>query len=580
MGSGTTGEGGVGPAPREARLKFRSWAGPALVLMVLIAYAPAFRAGFIWDDDRYVTKNPALLDAHGLAAAWTTLDATVQYYPLTHTTFWIEHRLWGLDPRGYHVVNALLHATAAVLVWRLLVLLGVPGAWLASAVFALHPVHVESVAWITERKNTLSAVFYLASAHAFLSWALGEARGFRRPATASALFLAALLSKTVTATLPVALALVLWGKRGALRRAETGWLVPMLAAGAIFGAITHHLERTQVGAEGADWVLAFPARIVLAGRIVWFYLGKLVWPHPLVFIYPRWVPEPASALSWLPAAGVVGLLAAAWGLRARFGRLPFASIAYFIVSLAPALGFFTVYPMRYSWVADHFQYLASLGPIVLVCACAGTAAAGRPFARPAAAAVLLALGVATSSRCLAFATEETLWRDTLAHNPDAWIAHNNLGILLAQRGASSEAASHFERVLALRPEHSGALANLGYLHELMGRDEDAAASLARAVSMRPTDPDARAHLVRVLLRLGRPAEALAPALEASHLRPDDPEILCDAGTLLATAGRPAEGIPLLARALALRPGFARAEANLERARRAAAGGDLEYPPAR
>ena len=561
-------------------MKIRSWAGPALVLMVLVAYLPAFRAGFIWDDDRYVTKNPALLDAHGLVAAWTTLDATVQYYPLTHTSFWIEHELWGFDPRGYHVVNALLHAAAALLVWRILVLLEAPGAWLAAAVFALHPVQVESVAWVTERKNTLSAVFYLASAHAFLSWALGRARGARRPATAAALFLAALLSKTVTATLPIALAIVLWAKRGSLRRAEIGWLAPMLAAGAIFGALTHHLERTQVGAEGADWALSVPARLVLAGRIVWFYLGKLAWPHPLVFIYPRWTPDPSSALAWLPAAGVAALLAAASRARGRFGRWPLAALAFFVVTLAPALGFFTVYPMRYSWVADHFQYLASLGPIVLTVAGAAWAFGARPLARPAAAAVLFVLGTATWTRCLAYASEETIWRDTLARNPSAWIAHNNLGILLAQRGASQEAASHFERVLALRPEHSGALANLGYLQELMGRDAEAAASLARAAAMRPEDADARAHLVRVLLRLGRTADALAPALEAARLRPDDPEILCDAGTLLATAGRPGEGIPLLRRALALRPGFPRAAANLERARRAAGAGDLEYPPAR
>ncbi|HZN55919.1 MAG TPA: tetratricopeptide repeat protein [Candidatus Polarisedimenticolaceae bacterium] len=561
-------------------MTLRRWAAPALAALVLIAYAPAFRAGFIWDDDRYVTRNPALLDAHGLAAVWTTLDATPQYYPLTHTTFWIEHALWGLDPRGYHLVNAALHAIAAILVWRILLLLEVPGAWLAAAVFAVHPVHVESVAWVTERKNTLSGVFYLASALVFLRWALAGARDARRPLAASALYLAALLSKTVTATLPIALLLVLWAKRGTIRRNEVAWLAPMLAAGAAFGAITHHLERTQVGAEGADWAIPFAAKAVLAGQIVWFYLGKLLWPANLVFIYPRWTPDPSSAVAWLGTAATVALLAAAWSARHRIGRLPFAALVFFLVSLAPALGFFSVYPMRYSWVADHFQYLASLGPIVLASAGAAAAVGGRPPARAAAGALLIALALATSVRCRVYADEPTLWRDTLARNPDAWIAHNNLGILLAQQGKAVEAETHFERVLALRPDHSGALANLGYLQELLGRDGEAAVTLARAAKLRPDDADARTHLVRVLLRLGRDAEALGPALEAARLRPDDADVNCDAGTLLATAGRPAEAIPLLERALRLRPGFPRAAASLTLARRAAAGGVLEYPAPR
>ncbi len=566
----------------------RGWgAGMLLAALVLVAYAPALRAGFIWDDNRYVTANPALRDLGGLIAVWTTLDSTPQYYPLTHTVFWIEHALWGLDPLGYHAVNALLHAASAVLLWRILLLLEIPGGWLAAAVFGVHPVHVESVAWITELKNTLSALFYLASARVFLGWALGGAGAPRRPLVAAAFYLAALLSKTVTSTLPVALGIVLWWKRGRIEKQALAWLAPMLAIGAILGALTRQLERTQVGATGAEWALSMADRTALAGRIVWFYLGKLLWPANLVFIYPRWSVDASSLSQWLWTLAAAALLSFLWVTRGHLGRGSFAAFALFVVTLTPALGFFDVYPMRYSWVADHFQYLASLGPIVL--ACAWTAqrsariAAALPSARRAsqfvAGAILVLLAGRTFARCRVYSDEETLWRDTLARNRDAWIAHNNLGILLAERGQDAAAAAHFERVLALRPEHTGALANLGYLQELMGRDADAAATLSRATVARPGDADVRTHLVRTLLRLNRPDEALPYALEAVRLRPDDADGLADAGSLLASAGRPAEGIPLLERAVALRPGFARAVANLELARESARSTGLRYPPA-
>jgi len=530
-----------------------------LLALVLLVYLPVFDAGFIWDDDAYVTDNPVLHDVRGLIAAWTTLDATPQYYPLTHTSLYIDHALWGTRPLGYHVVNVLLHAASAIVLWRILVGLDVPGAFLAAAIFAVHPVHVESVAWITERKNTLSCLFALGSAAMFL-------RRAPRRGLAALLYAFALLAKTVTATLPIVLGLTIWWKRGRLTRTEVAWLAPMLAAGAALGSITRHLEATQLGASGGAWALTLAERTILAGRIVWFYLGKLAAPFELIFIYPRWRVDASSALAWAAPVAVVVTAAALLLLSRRIGRAPFAAFAAFVVMLAPASGYFDVYPMRYSWVADHFQYVASIGPIVLAAAGAAMGLRGR-WARSLAIVLVAALGIRAFARTRAFHDEETLWRDTLARNPGAWIAHNNLAILLASRGDAAFAEVHFRQVLALEPGHTGALANLGYALERMGRDAEAAETLTRAASVRPEDADARAHLVRILLRLGRPAEALVPAIEAARLRPDDPDILCDAGTLLASRGRPAEGIPFLERALSLRPGFDRARENLARARR-------------
>jgi Flp pilus assembly protein TadD len=437
-------------------------------------------------------------------------------------------------------------------------MLELPGAYLAAAIFAVHPVHVESVAWITERKNTLSCLLALGAAFQFL-------KPEPRRGWAAILYAGALLSKTVTATLPVVIGLALWWKRGKVERRELSWLVPMLAAGAVLGSITRHLESTQLGASGGTWALTLAERTVLAGRVVWFYLAKLVAPIDLIFVYPRWAIDASSLSAWIAPAAVVAALLALFFLRNRIGRGAFVSLASFLVMLAPASGYFDVYPMRYAWVADHFQYMASIAAIAGAAALVAVLWTGRS-ATIVAAALVAALSVRSFVHARAFHDEETLWRDTLARNPGAWIAHNNLGIRLAERGENAEAEAQFRTVLELEPGHSGALANLGYLLDREGRDTEAADVLARAAAARPDDADARAHLVRVLLRLGRPADALPYALDAARLRPGDPEILCDAGTLLAAAGRASEGIPLLERALALRPGFARAQENLARAR--------------
>ena len=246
----------------------------AILALAALAYIPAVGGGFIWDDDYYVTENPTLRTADGLRAIWTDPGATPQYYPLTHTSFWIEYRLWGLEPAGYHVVNVLLHALAAVVLWRLLHALGVPGAWLAAAVFAVHPVHVESVAWITERKNVLSGMLYLASATCWVRYLGLDSEQERDPAAGWAaagavLFVGALLAKTVTASLPMSLLLVAFWKGKRLRAGALVLLGAMLAAGVLMGSLTSWLERNQIGAVDGPWDLGWWERVGVAGRAWW-----------------------------------------------------------------------------------------------------------------------------------------------------------------------------------------------------------------------------------------------------------------------------------------------------------------------
>src|ERR1700704_5564538 len=343
--------------------------GALLVALIIMAYQQVWHAGFIWDDDAYVTRNPTLRDLHGLWRIWFDVTSTPQYYPLVHTSFWLEYHLWGLNPFGFHLTNVLLHAIGAVLLWRILVRLQLPGAWLAAAIFAVHPVEVESVAWITERKNVLSAVFYFAAALAYLRFV--SKRDDQNPNRASpyfislVLFICALLSKTVACSLPAALLLVRWWRKGRLSWRDAFPLVPFFVIGASMGLLTAWLEQHHVLAEGAQWSYTFLERCLIAGRGICFYAAKFFWPHKLAFIYPRWNIDAHSIGQWIFPIAVIVIVVVLWCARRRLGRGTLVAFLIFIGTLFPALGFFNVYPFRYSFVADHFQYLASIGLIAL-----------------------------------------------------------------------------------------------------------------------------------------------------------------------------------------------------------------------
>jgi tetratricopeptide (TPR) repeat protein len=525
------------------------------------AYLPALGAGFVWDDDAYVVDNPMLRSPGGLGRIWTDTAATPQYYPLTHTTFWIEYQLWGLRPAGYHAVNVVLHAISALLLWTVLRRLRVPGAWLGAALFALHPIQVESVAWITERKNVLSGLFYLAACLAYLRFARLDddredptrSRSRVTYLVAFVLFVCALLSKTVTASLPVALALVIWWKRGRLGGRDLKPLVPMIAIGTIFGGLTAWLERVQVGAEGAEWSLSLLQRFLLAPRIVWHYLEKLAWPAELTFIYPRWSIRPADPAAWVWPVALVGLFVALWFVRRRLGRGPLTALAYFVITLGPALGFINVYPMRYSFVADHFQYLAGIGPLALAGAAVWrtTASATRRFgptatgvARVSTSALLVGtLALLTAAQARVYESLEVLWRDTLAKNPEAWAAHNNLGAMLGERGSLEEAASHLEQAIRLKPDHAGAWANLGVVRARQGRLDDALSRFQRGVELDPDDAGSRILLGEALARSGRVGEAEVQLARAVELDPDDPRGHHLRADLLVSRGEFEEALP-------------------------------------
>jgi tetratricopeptide (TPR) repeat protein len=529
---------------------------------LLVAYWPALHGGLLWDDDAHVTQ-PALGSLHGLWRIWFDVGATQQYYPLLHSAFWIEHRLWGDAVFGYHLTNLLLHAGAAYLVVMIMRRLELPGAWLAGFLFALHPVCVEAVAWISEQKSTLSAVFYLAAALTYLHF--DRTRRRSQYFIAFGLFVAAMLTKTVTATLPAALLVVFWWKRGRLEwKRDVLPLLPWLAMGAAGGLFTAFVERKFVGAEGADYALTLGERCLLAGRVIWFYLAKLVWPANLTFIYPHWRIDPTQWWQYLFPLGVMAAAVSLWLVfKPRRGAL--AGFLFFAGTLFPVLGFFNIYPFVYSYVADHFQYLASLGIIVPV-ASGLTMAAGRIPARVSWAVLVVALGVLTWRQSTMYRDAVTLYQETLARNPDCWMAHNNLGTELALiPGRSSEAIAHFEAALRIKPDSARAHYDLGLnLAKRSGRLADAIPHYEEALRITPDFPEAHNNLGIALAEIpGRIPEAIAHFEAALRIKPDYQDARNNLGAVLAKIpGRSSDAMSMYEDVLRANPDNAEAHNNL------------------
>jgi len=565
------------PAMSFRAVDLRSIGTCALIFCAtFVAYVPVLHGGFLWDDNFHVTQ-PDLQSVDGLRRIWCELGATQQYYPLLHSAFWLEHRLWGDAVVGYHLTNILLHALAACLVVAVVRRLALPGAFLAGLIFALHPVCVESVAWISEEKNTLSAVCYLGAALVYLRF--DKDRRPSRYFLALGLFILALLTKTVTATLPAALLVIFWWQRGRiLWTRDVRPLLPWFGLAVIAGLLTSWVERSFIGAKGADFTLTLLERCLLAGRAILFYLGKLAWPADLMFIYPRWNIDSAVWWQYLFPLGALALVAALGIVAFRQRGIPAcaaaAGLAGFLIfagTLFPALGFINVYPFIFSYVADHFQYLASLGIIVPVAAGLTLASDRLPpaarWVRPAGSGLLLAtLGVLSWRECGMYHDAGTLYRTTLERNPACWMAHTNLGDILSRiPGRLPEAIGQFETALKINPRDVNAHNDLGHAFtEIPGRQAEAIGEYEAALRVDPDFAPAHNNLGVVLSTIpGRLPEAVAHFEEAVRLAPQASELRDNLGSaLLKIPERAPEAIEQFEAAVRLEPGSAEMQNDL------------------
>jgi tetratricopeptide (TPR) repeat protein len=582
-----------------------------LVGGTIIAYLPVWHAGLIWDDRRFVVDNPLIHQTSGLFQFWFTTQPD-DFYPVTSTLLWAEWRLWGGNPMGYHVVNVLLHACSAVVLWRVLARLRLPGAWLAAALFAVHPVNVESVAWIAQRKNTLAMLFYLLGLLSYLRFDLSLPAGPAHDAGPSphrlkwrwywfslAAFSVALLSKTAVAPMPFLLLGLAWWRRGTVRRNDLWRSLPFFTIAVVVGLISLWFQSHR--AIGDDIVRSdsFPARLAGAGWAVWFYLYKAVLPLGLTTIYPRWQIDGGQWWSYGPGLLLMGLFGACWRYRRNWGQGPLVGLGYFVVMLLPVLGFLDVGFMLMSLVADHWQYFAIIGPITLAAAVLTTAGGRLGTAAVAlAGALLLVLGGLTWRQCEIYTDPAVFWQAALTGNPNSWLAHNNLGSVLFERGQTNEAMAHFEKAveiepgystahynlggalrekgqideaivhfqkaLEIQPEYSMAHYNLGQILRQKGQVDEAIAHFQKALAIHPDYADAHNGLGLALLRKGQVDEAIVHLKTALELHPDHAEGHNNLGNVLWQRGQVQEAIAHYQQALAIRPDYALAHHNLGR----------------
>ena len=495
--------------PQCVRLRLASL---GITLLVLVSYFPAFRAGFVWDD-RIFTVGRAVQEWADIWRIWFSpghVAGEYHHWPLVYTTFWVEHKLWGFDPVGYHVVNVLLHLANTLILWRILVRLSIPGAWLIAAVFAVHPVHADSVTWVIERKDVLSGLFYLT---AFLAWLRFEETREQRPYfLALTLFTAGLLSKSIVVTFPAALLVLAWWKHGRLTQADFTRTAPFFAVGLIVTAV----DTSRINSPTFDYSVI--ERVLIAARALWFYGGKLLWPGDLMIIYPLWDISAGDAVAWTylaAAAAVAGLL---WSFRGRIGRGPLAGVLFFAITLSPTLGFIDHHYMLYSLIADRFQYLASIGATAVI---VGAAAHGarkwdrisqRPYRLGVlglAAVALITLGALTWQHTSVYRDTETFYRHIVSLNPYARSAHLGLSSALLEQGRYEEglsvALAGIQRDSATYAVH----VNAGFAYVQLGQSEEAEKHYRRSLEIRPGYDPALNSLVYLLNDAQRYDEAEA-----------------------------------------------------------------------
>ena len=503
-----------------------------LLALVFAVYLPVLPGTFLMDDWRLVCANNPLVDGEFTPFnIWFQTDFT-----LSSLALWLQYLAWGHAAGGYHAVNLLLHSLGAVLIWRLLTTLKIPGAWLAAALFAVHPVGVNSVARIAEIKNTLSLPFFLLSFWAYLRYeALAlfpatEAHDGNPPARSAAAswytlallaFIAALLAKTSTVMLPLILIAGAAWQRGRVQRKDWLHAAPFFVLALAFGLMSVWYQKNQALFSAGETLVpqGFGQRFALSGHILGFYLGKALLPFHLSLVYPKWNLDPASVTTYLPQIAFCAGAMACWWFRRTWGRHVLFALGCYALALFPSLGFFDSQFLVLWQVSDHLQYLPLVAPLALVAGCLAAGLNRRiyPFV---AAALVAGLAILAFQRASVFASEEKLMRDSIVQNPTDWYARNELGTILARRNDLAGALDQFQTAFKIQPQDARVNANLGHALALAGKPDEAEAHYRASLALDPANDDAHKNFADLLLHEGRIREAMIEYEASLAIKPD------------------------------------------------------------
>jgi tetratricopeptide (TPR) repeat protein len=518
-----------------------------IILLTLIAYLPALSGGFVFDDQIYLVTNPNLTGLKGLYRCWTEPTAYA-YHPLVMTTFWLEHQLWGLKPVGYHLNNLILHLVVSFLVWRLMVRMDLPGGWIAALFFALHPVHVESVAWITERKDVLSGVFALLTVLGWLSYRKGG--GKQSYYLALFCFLLAMLAKSSVCLLPGVLFLISGQPTGGMNVSLSKRLIPIIPfflVAVIVGGIYWWIEQSVAKPVGREYEFTLFERLVIAGKAIWFYLGKLFLPIDLMPIYPRWEVKDLEWMAILYPLSVILAVGISWYSQTFLGKGLWLAFTGYLLLLFPALGFINYSFMRFSFVADHFQYLASVGPIILVATGVErlkVKLTGIREREDSSRFNLIPWGIGVVSGVLVFQlcgiyqNDLTFWSYNMMKNPEGFYPRDHLALALLNSGKPNEAVRVYQDGLQYRPEDDFLHFHLARALAKAGKNQEAIHHLRETIRINPHFANAHRNLALALASQGKMEGASAGFAEALRLSPHEPNYYNDYGLFLQGLAQP------------------------------------------
>ena len=540
----------------------------AVILMVsLWIYSPVFDGDWLWDDDYLITANPVVQSPDGLASFWVA-PKTADFFPLTMSALWVMWKCFGMDSTGYHIVSVVFHALGACLIWALLRAMRLRGAWLAGLIFAVHPLAVESVAWVSELKNTFSLPFFLAAACFFVRFEDTGRRGFYWAALV--FFLAAMLAKSSAVMFPVVMLLYVWWRRDRIGWRDLWNAAPFFLISLLLGLVTLHFQHSRAIGNEPIPIGGLDSRFAVAGMAIFFYLSKILWPALLLPIYPSWdanPPEFSQFLAWPVLAGILGFF---WIRRKTWGRHALFGVGFYLITILPVLGFVAMSYMRVGFVADHFLYIPMIGIVALVVG-AGTRASEwgdakwRPYFGIVVAVVVGMLTFWSHRYAGIWENEDKLWSYTLQHNWECWQAHNRIGTREFNSGNVDVALDHFREATQLRPDLAETQNNLGSA-VLAKKDTKAAIQhFQEALRLSPDIVAIQANLARALLLDNQPALAAELYADLCRRYPDNPTFLCNLGVTLYQSGKKPEAIASFRRALEIDPNLPDARENLRAA---------------
>ena len=557
----------------------------AILLLALVAYWPLHTAGYIWDDGGWLVHNHFVHHWRGLWNIWFNPHDSIQYYPMVFTAFNIQWHIWGGNAFGYHLLNIIMQAVDAIFLWRILKALNLRSAWIAAAIWAIHLVQVETVGWVVEQKSLLSALFLFPAILAWTGFAdlqgnrvadtpFLTGRQWRVYALATLLFILALCSKTDACIVPVVLLFVLVWKRGTIKTRDVLLLVPWMIFGFLAALMTIHIEHGQAGAKGHGFQFTIAQHLIIAGKDLWFYPFKLFWPWPMMAVYPRWHISHVAAWEWIFPITAFAIPLVLLAISNKIGRGAFVAVCVYGLMISPLLGFIAFYTEMYTFVADHYQYLACIGIIVLATEVAAgifsrlgsvenaaeemvpptdgqkTSVAavtdggiGRWLGMAVSALVLLALGTMTWAQSEIYTPPLRVWTHNIKCNPDCWLAMERVGVHEYGKGHVSAALVLFQRANEL--SHGNNLivnSNLGDVYRHLGQYAKAIPYYRRSLAVAARQPPIISHLVNCYEKVGNWRQAYVDLLHGVKLLPHSADLQTELAVMLAKAGHPKQAV--------------------------------------